>query len=244
MCDSSEAMEQAPQTQVTSPHIVVLDDDSKLRHLIGEFLAQHDMRVTGVASGTEARQVLARDPASILVLDVMMPGEDGLSVLRSLADKPGAPAIIMLSALGADTDRIVGLEMGADDYLAKPVNPRELLARVRAVLRRGTVSKGGEALTENGWRFDPASFTVTAPGGEPVELTTGEFRLAHALASRAGRIVSRETLLEALHGEDGEAFDRAVDVAISRLRAKLAAHGGTALIRTIRGEGYMFARSA
>lgn len=224
-------------------HVVVLDDDPELRRLIADFLGQHGMRVSTVASGAEARQLLARDPAAALVLDVMMPGEDGLSVLRSLAGKPGAPAVVMMSALGADIDRIVGLELGADDYLAKPVNPRELLARLRAVLRRAGAAAESEdaALMLGGWRFDPGAFAVTSPDGAALALTSGEFRLAHALARRAGRIVPRETLLEALHGGDSDAFDRAVDVAVSRLRAKLAAHGGAGLIRTIRGEGYLFA---
>ena len=226
------------------PHVVVLDDDAKLRHLVAEFLGRHEMRVTTVSSGAEARRVHSGDPADVLVLDVMMPGEDGLTVLRSLAGSPGAPAIIMMSALGADTDRIVGLEMGADDYLPKPVNPRELLARVRAVLRRsGGTSADATVVVVAGWRFDAGSYTVTAPGDQPVELTSGEFRLAHALASRAGRIVSRDTLLEEIHGDDPDAFDRAVDVAVSRLRAKLAPHGGDALLRTVRGEGYLFAKS-
>lgn len=223
------------------PHVVVLDDDAELRRLIADYLGQHGMRITTVASGAEARQVLARDPAAALVLDVMMPGEDGLSVLRSLSGKPGAPAVVMMSALGADTDRIVGLELGADDYLAKPVNPRELLARLRAVLRRGAAEPADEVLEAGGWRFDPGAFAVNAPDGRALALTSGEFRLAHALARRAGRIVSRDVLLEEMHGGDAEAFDRAIDVAVSRLRAKLAAYGGDGLIRTVRGEGYLFA---
>ncbi len=222
------------------PHVVVLDDDAQLRQLIADYLEQHGFRITTTGSGAEARQVLARDPAAALVLDVMMPGEDGLSVLRSLSGKPGAPAVVMMSALGADTDRIVGLELGADDYLPKPVNPRELLARLRAVMRRGATSATDEALIVGGWRFDPRAFTVNAPDGAALDLTSGEFRLAHALARRAGRIVSRDILLDEVHAGDADAFDRAIDVAVSRLRAKLAAHGGQGLIRTIRGEGYLF----
>lgn len=235
----------ASQGQCSSDltHVVVLDDDAELRVLIADYLEQHDFRVTTAASGDEARRVIARDRAAALILDVMMPREDGLSVLRSLAGQPGAPSIIMLSAMGADTDRIVGLELGADDYLAKPVNPRELLARLRAVLRRRVAESSGEALHRAGWRFDPGCLGLTAPDGSAVPLTTGEFRLAFALARQAGRVVTRDALLAALHGDDGEAFDRAVDVAISRLRAKLARYGGTDLVRTVRGEGYVFGAS-
>ena len=224
-------------------HIVVLDDDGELRRLIADYLEQHGMRVTTAASGAEARQILMRDRAVVLVLDVMMPGEDGLSVLRSVAGKPGAPAVVMMSALGADTDRIVGLELGADDYIAKPVNPRELLARLRAVLRRGSAQSDtaeDAVVAIGGWRIDPGAFSLTAPDGAAVELTSGEFRLLLALARRAGRIVPREVLLDEVHGGDSDAFDRAIDVAVSRLRAKLAAKGGDGLIRTVRGEGYLF----
>ncbi|MEO1968567.1 MAG: response regulator transcription factor [Sphingomonadaceae bacterium] len=224
-----------------SKHIVVLDDDIALRGLIADFLEQHGLRVTTVASGDEARVVLARDPAAALVLDVMMPGEDGLAILRSLADRPDTPAIIMMSAMGADSDRIIGLELGADDYLAKPVNPRELLARLKAVLRRARASQDHDIVRVAGWCLDPSTFTLIAPDGQEPDLTGAEFRLAYALAKRAGRIVSREVLLDELHRGDKDFFDRSVDVAISRLRAKLADCGGDGVIRTIRGEGYLFA---
>ena len=226
-------------------HVVVLDDDARLRLLICEYLEAHDLRVSAIATGGELSRLLEREHVDALILDVMMPVEDGISVLRRLAQKPDGPAILMLSAMASDVDRIVGLELGADDYLAKPVNPRELLARVRAVLRRrgpGGVPADDAAIRFDGWDIDPASHVVRAPDGTRVDLTTNEFRLLLALVRRAGRITSRETLIVEVHGQDAEFYDRAVDVGISRLRTKLDAHGGGDLIRTVRGEGYLFAK--
>ena len=231
---------------VERKHVVVLDDDAKLRLLISEYLEAHDLRVTAVASGGEPTPLLEREPADILILDVMMPVEDGISVLKRLAQKPDGPAILMLSAMASDVDRIVGLELGADDYLAKPVNPRELLARVRAVLRRsapGAAASGvDEVIRIDAWEIDPASHAVRAPDGVTLDLTTTEFRMLLALVRRAGRVTSRETLMIDVHGQEADFYDRAVDVGISRLRAKLEQHGGGDLIRTVRGEGYLFTR--
>lgn len=232
-------------------HVVILDDDAKLRLLICEYLETHDFRVSTVGSGAELTRVLERERVDAIILDVMMPEEDGISVLKRLSPKPGGPAILMLSAMAADVDRILGLELGADDYLAKPVNPRELLARLRAVLRRrtpataagtGTGVADADCIRFDGWEIDPASHIVRAPDGVTVELTTNEFRLLLALARRAGRVTSRDTLIGDVHGHDTEFYDRAVDVGISRLRAKLAQHDGADLIRTVRGEGYLFPR--
>lgn len=227
-------------------HVVVLDDDAKLRLLIGEYLEAHDLRVSAVASGAELSRLLEREPVDILILDVMMPGEDGILVLKRLAQKPDAPSILMLSAMASDVDRIVGLELGADDYLAKPVNPRELLARVRAVLRRRVAepvaAAADETIRVDAWQIDPASHVVRAPDGTVLDLTTTEFRMLLALVRRAGRVTSRETLMSDVHGQDVDFYDRAVDVGISRLRAKLDQHGGGDLIRTVRGEGYLFTR--
>lgn len=225
-------------------HVVILDDDADLRALIGDYLEKQGLGVTLAANGQQLRATLAAGKVDAVVLDLMMPGEDGLSILRDLADRPGAPSVLMLSAMAADIDRIVGLELGADDYLAKPVNPRELLARLRAVLRRRGTSAAaeGSAITRfAGWTLDAQYYTVRDAAGAEVELTSGEFKLLHALAVRAGRVISREELLTALYGDEGEAFDRAIDVAVSRLRAKLMRHDGDGLIRTIRGEGYLFA---
>ncbi|ODT91189.1 MAG: hypothetical protein ABS86_02885 [Sphingobium sp. SCN 64-10] len=229
-------------------HIVVLDDDAKLRLLIGEYLEAHDLRVSAVASGAELTRLLEREPADVVILDVMMPVEDGISVLKRLALKPDAPGILMLSAMASDVDRILGLELGADDYIAKPVNPRELLARVRAVLRRRGPDRSEQAVEDlirfEGWLADPSSYSLHAPDGSPVDLTTNEFRLLLALLRRPGRVVSRDSLMLDVHGADAEFYDRAVDVGISRLRAKLGQHGGGDLIRTVRGEGYLFVRRA
>ena len=229
-------------------HVVILDDDAKLRLLVSEYLEAHDLRVTMIASGGELTRLLQREAVDAVILDVMMPVEDGLSVLRRLSATPEGPAVLMLSAMASDVDRILGLELGADDYLAKPVNPRELLARVRAVLRRRAAARipgaADPCLRFEGWEIDPGTHVVKAPDGEKVDLTTNEFRMLLALAKRAGRVTSRDMLIDALHGQDADYYDRAVDVGISRLRGKLAQHGGADLIRTVRGEGYLFAQRA
>lgn len=226
-------------------HVVILDDDAKLRLLVSEYLEAHGLRVTMIATGAELTRLLQREPVDVVILDVMMPIEDGLSVLKRLAAPGDGPAVLMLSAMASDVDRILGLELGADDYLAKPVNPRELLARVRAVLRRRASAPAPRdsdpPLSFQGWEIDPGTHSVRTPDGVCVDLTTNEFRLLLALARRAGRITSRDTLIGDLHGLDADFYDRAVDVAVSRLRGKLAAHGGGDIIRTVRGEGYLFA---
>lgn len=231
-------------------HVLIVDDDPGLRALIGDFLDAQGYRTSRAENPAEMRAILERDAADCIILDLMMPGEDGLSALRSLPASAHRPAIIMLSVMAADVDRIVGLELGADDYVAKPCNPRELLARVRAVLRRRdnapataapAASDDGSTLRFAGWALDTDGYALTAPDGSPVALTTGEMRLLTVLARNARRLVSRDRLIEEVHGHDADQFDRAVDVAISRLRRKLAPHDGEALIRTVRGEGYMLA---
>lgn len=226
-------------------HIVVLDDDANLRLLIAEYLESHNLRVTLVASGAELDRVMDREHVDVLILDVMMPGEDGITVLKRLSAKKGAPAVLMLSAMASDVDRILGLEIGADDYIGKPANPRELLARVRAILRRQALDKDAlseEQIAHQGWVIDPASHTVIPPDGQMIDLTKTEFRILLALSQRSNRVVDRDTLTIEVHGDDADLYDRAIDVGISRLRAKLSAHGGASLIRTVRGEGYMFVR--
>jgi len=188
-------------------------------------------------------RALARGPVDLVVLDVMLPGEDGLSLCRKLSG-PDGPAIIILSALGEDVDRIVGLELGADHYLAKPCNPRELLARVRAVLRRRGKSRMGDkpnvAYEFAGWRLDPVQHELRSPDGAVADLSSSQFALLRAFVERPQRLLTRDQLLEYSRGPDADAFDRAIDVAISRLRRKLdESTNGHGLIRTIRGEGYM-----
>jgi two-component system OmpR family response regulator len=223
----------------TPARILVVDDDSGIREVLCDYLGQHGYQAQGAASAAEMDRALASHGIDLIVLDLMMPGEDGLSVVRRLS---GTPPVVMLSAMGEDTDRIIGLELGAADYLAKPCNPRELLARVRAVLRRprGDETPSGVALMFEGWHLDLVRRELRRPDGEAVILSAGEFGLLRAFAERPGRILNRDQLLEAARGTEADIFDRAVDVQISRLRRKLDDGSGRDLITTIRGEGYRF----
>ncbi|MBU1378395.1 MAG: response regulator [Alphaproteobacteria bacterium] len=225
--------------------ILMVDDDPGIRDVVSDFLGKHGYKVETAADAQEMERVLERGPVDLIVLDIMMPGEDGLAVCRRLTTTENAPPIIMLSAMGEDTDRIVGLELGADDYLAKPCNPRELLARVRAVLRRAEQRTTGGALGAGcefaGWRLDLVRRELRSPAGVVVNLSSGEFSLLRAFVERPQRVLTRDQLLEFARGPDSDAFDRAIDVQISRLRRKLDdGGGGHDLIRTIRNEGYMF----
>ncbi len=221
----------------------MVDDDPGIRDVVSEFLTRHGYVVETAADAPGMEQALERGPVDLMVLDVMLPGEDGLSICRRMAG--GGPAIIMLSAMGEDTDRIVGLEIGADDYLPKPCNPRELLARVRAVLRRRQESKPDErqggALEFSGWRLDLVRRELRTPDGIVINLSSGEFSLLRAFVERPQRVLTRDQLLDFARGPETEAYDRAIDVQISRLRKKLDdGMPGQELIRTIRNEGYMF----
>ncbi|MBN8527677.1 MAG: response regulator [Caulobacterales bacterium] len=220
--------------------ILVVDDDPGIREVLCDYLSQHGYQTFGVGSAAEMDQALAATPPDVIVLDLMMPGEDGLSVVRRLSGK--GPPIVMLSAMGEDTDRIVGLELGADDYLAKPCNPRELLARIRAVLRRPREAeeRNTPSLCFAGWRLDLLRRELTRPDGAATPLSAGEFALLRAFAERPSRVLTRDQLLERARGADADVFDRAMDVQISRLRKKLDDGSGQELIVTLRGEGYMF----
>ena len=239
-------LDQAPAGQSSPPRVLVVDDDPGIRELISEFLGRHGFTVDTAADGADMNRALLEGPADLIVLDVMMPGEDGLQICRRLAAMPDAPAIIMLSAMGDETDRIVGLELGADDYLPKPCNPRELLARIRAVLRRrGEVWAPDAALGAQcefaGWRLDLVRRELKRRDGVVVNLSGGEFTLLRALVERPERVLTRDQLLDLARGPDSDAYDRAIDVQISRLRRKLDdGNGGAELIRTVRNEGYMF----
>jgi two-component system OmpR family response regulator len=232
-------------SQAGQEHILVVDDDPGIRDVVSDFLSWHGYAVDTAADGKAVERALARRKPDLIVLDVMLPGEDGLSICRRLA-RPDGPAIIMLSAVGEETDRIVGLELGADDYLAKPCNPRELLARVRAVLRRKTETRGAEEPLEAacefaGWRLDLVRHELRSPQNVIVNLSSGEFSLLRAFVERPQRVLTRDQLLEFARGPRSEAFDRAIDVQISRLRRKLEGGGdGQELIRTVRNEGYLF----
>jgi two-component system OmpR family response regulator len=224
--------------------ILVVDDDPDLRKLIGDFLAGHGYRVDVAGNSAEMRQsIVARRP-DLVILDVMMPGEDGLSAARRLVTE-GGPPVIMLSALGSDTDRIIGLEVGADDYLPKPCNPRELLARVRAVLRRRATPAPEQAAAEAtrlefaGWRLDLMRRELRDPAGTFINLSDGEFALLRTFVEHPQRVLSRDQLLDITRGRNVEVFDRAIDSQISRLRRKLNERAEDELIRTVRNEGYM-----
>ncbi len=223
------------------PRIIIVDDDAGIRAAVSDYLGENGYGVETAADARELERLLAREPAALVVLDVMLPGEDGLAICRRLSAGPG-PGIIILSALGEDADRILGLELGADDYLPKPCNPRELLARVRAVLRRRRDAKGrlGVECTFASWRLDLLRRELHSPEGVAMNLTAGEFMLLRALLERPQRILTRDELLEVARGPETDSFDRAIDVQISRLRRKLEDRtGGASLIRTVRNEGYM-----
>ena len=231
----------------SQPQILVVDDDREIRDLLARFLVRHGFRVETAADGKAMWAVLRDRRIDLVVLDLMMPGDDGLTLCRELRAKSELP-VIMLTAMGEDIDRIIGLEVGADDYVAKPFNPRELLARIRAVLRRAAAAPraadGEEAAAVYGfagWRLDTGGRTLSGPDGEAVELTSGEFDLLLAFAERPQRVLSREQLLDLTRGRDSAPFDRSIDVQVSRLRRKIEPDPARPeLIKTVRSGGYMF----
>ncbi|WP_404369436.1 response regulator [Sphingomonas sp. MMS24-J45] len=223
--------------------VLVVDDDASIRDAIAEFLGAQGYAVRTASNAANCERALAAAPADLIVLDVMMPGEDGLSLCRRLA--PAGTPILMLSALDDVTDRIVGLEVGAWDYLTKPFEPRELLARIRALLRRPVADRAdprreGAGVTFAGWRLDVEDRRLRDPSGRILVLTEGEHALLAAFVSRPGRILTRDMLLDLARGLDAASYDRAIDIAISRLRRKLAEADPVPLIETVRGVGYRF----
>ncbi|HET6970003.1 MAG TPA: response regulator [Phenylobacterium sp.] len=225
-------------------HILVVDDDTQLREQISGYLAEYGYQVHVAGDAKAMDRVLGAAPIDLVVLDLMLPGEDGLSICRRLSADSG-PAIIMVSAMGEEIDRVLGLELGADDYLAKPCSPRELLARVRAVFRRLEEARGGAPRRGKGYQFqgfvvDTLRRQLRAPNGATILLTSGEFSLLSAFLDHPQRILSRDQLLDIARGEDTDVFDRAVDVQINRLRRKLHACSDGEIIKTVRGAGYMF----
>jgi two-component system OmpR family response regulator len=231
----------------TTPHILIVDDDREIRDLLARFLEKHRMRVTVARDAREARRVWTAGHYHIVVLDLMLPGESGLDLARWMRTQSDIP-IVMLTAMGEETDRIIGLELGADDYVPKPFNPRELLARIRAVLRRAGESApragdaAGRSMRFGGWTLEPARRRLLNPEAVEVPLTGGEYDLLVALVERANRVLTRDMLLDLLRGRQAGPFDRAIDVAISRLRRKLEDDGRNAqLIKTVRGGGYVLA---
>jgi two-component system OmpR family response regulator/two-component system phosphate regulon response regulator OmpR len=226
--------------------IYVTDDDPGIRELVAEYLTGQGYAVETAEDAVSLDRMLAVRKPDLLVLDWMMPGEDGLSVARRLRAQPGFPPIIMLSARGEDIDRIIGLEVGADDYLPKPFNPRELLARIRAVMRRqaGTANAAA-ADTAKRFQFGPFSVNLDARtlsrDGAEITLTTGEYELLEIFVTHANRALSRDWLMDQLRGFERDPFDRSIDVRVNRLRKKIEndpAH--PAYIRTQRGQGYLF----
>ncbi len=233
-----------------TPHILVVDDDREIRDLVGQFLKRHEMRVELAQNGKEMFGHLETGRFDLIVLDLMMPGEDGLSLCRRLRSTPNLSQVpvIMLTALGEDTDRIIGLEMGADDYLPKPFNPRELLARIKAVLRRAEGPGPQENEETSGhyafadWTLDTTKRELRSPEGVLTTLTSGEYDLLIAFLERPNRVLNRDQLLDLTRGRDAGPFDRSVDVQLSRLRKKIEADPkDPAIIKTVRGGGYILA---
>ena len=224
-----------------SHHILVVDDDDGLRSLLTRYLADQDFTVTAVPDAQGMNAALTEGPADLIVLDLMLPGEDGLSIARRLREKGDTP-IIMLSARGDEIDRIVGLEVGADDYIPKPFNPRELLARIRAVLRRHGAA---EATPPNVFSFGSFRLNMNSPRcttrGKDIGLTQGEYSLLKVFAQNPDRTLSRDQLIELLKGFERSPYDRSIDVRIARLRRKIEDDPSSpSFLRTVWGKGYVF----
>lgn len=228
-------------------HILVVDDDREIRALLGEYLQKQGYRVTVAADGKGMRAVVEAARPDLIILDLMLPGEDGLTLCRELRARSEVP-VIMLTARGDETDRIVGLELGADDYVAKPFSPRELLARIKSVLRRA------RALPENlrheesgvfrfgGWTLDAATRNLTSPQGVVVALSGTDFRLLRIFLDHPNRVLTRDQLIDLMLSREAGPYDRAIDVQVSRLRQRLNEDAREpAIIKTVRGQGYVFA---
>ncbi len=231
---------------MTAPSIVLVEDDPPLRNLTARALREHGYTVRAVATGAEMWVVLENEPADLLVLDIMLPGTNGIDLLRRLRQSSDVP-VIFVSARGAEEDRVVGLELGADDYLAKPFSTRELIARIGAVLRRhsGQVT-AGEPSSKNelmfqGWKLSTARRELRSPGGAIVDLTGAEFDLLNVFLGQPQRVIGRERLIELSRTRLADSSDRSVDVLVSRLRRKLSTDEEAAPIKTVRGVGYIFA---
>lgn len=232
--------------ETVKEHILVVDDDDALRSLLEQYLTGNGFAVSLAANGVAMDELMQSVHPDLVILDLMMPGEDGLSIARRLRASTHLP-IIMLSARGEDIDRIVGLEVGADDYLAKPFNPRELLARIRAVLRRKQDAAASEqASAEHVMRFGEFELDLDAQrltkSGEEISLTSSEFSILQIFTSHPNRVLSRDQLMDMLKGYDRDPFDRSIDVRVTRLRRKIEANPAEPeYIRTVWGQGYLFA---
>ncbi|MBN9442081.1 MAG: response regulator [Bosea sp.] len=235
-----------------SAHILVVDDDPRIRQMLTRYFEEEGYQVSAVADGRGMRDSLQRLAIDIVLLDLILPGgEDGLMLAREVRAKSNVP-IIMLTGRDDVVDRIVGLEIGADDYIAKPFHLREVLARLRTVLRRNQPypleamdAEDGRVIRFSGWRLDPQQRRLVAPEGADVPLTTGEFDILLVMARHPGRVFSRDTLMNLTRGRNYEAFDRAIDAQIARLRKKIEAGGhASPLIKSVRGVGYVFTGAA
>ncbi|HET7865087.1 MAG TPA: response regulator [Burkholderiaceae bacterium] len=231
-----------------APHILVVDDEADVRELVAEYLGKHDLRATAAASGREMFEVFDRESIDLVLLDLKLPGEDGMQLARTLRERATVP-IVLLTGRNEEADRVMGLELAADDYVTKPFSPRELLARVRAVLRRYQVQATlperdhtRRAFRFNGWELNLRTRRLLAPDGSSVELSNGEFSLLNALCRAPQRVLSRDQLLSMSRLHEAEVYDRTVDVQIRRLRVKMEADpAAPTLIVTERGAGYRLA---
>ena len=224
--------------------ILVVDDDPELRELLGQYLSEQGYQVTGVENATEMDQFLAENTPDLIILDLMLPGEDGLSIAKRLRGSREIP-IIMISARGEEVDRIVGLEVGADDYLPKPFNPRELLARIRAVLRRPAAAADPDTPNDRIFEFGPFQLNLGSceltRQGEKVPLTSGEFSLLSIFVQHPNRVLSRDRLIDIMKGFERSPYDRSIDVRVTRLRRKIETDPASPVyIQTVWGEGYRF----
>lgn len=224
--------------------ILVVEDDAEIGALIARYLASNELNVVCARDGAAMDAALAERAFDLVVLDLNLPGEDGLSICRRLRAERNIP-IVIVTARGEDIDKILGLEMGADDYLAKPFNPRELLARIRSVLRRATQIVSSDSAREtfrfSGWSIDLAARELIAPDGAKVALTGAEFDLLHALCEHPNRVLSRDQLIGLTHGPTEGPFERSIDTLVSRLRQKIEVDAkNPRLIQTVRSEGYIF----
>jgi two-component system, OmpR family, response regulator len=229
----------------TRPHLLLADDEASIREPLSKYLEKQGFRVTDVCDAPAARSALIAYDIDLALLDIMMPGEDGLSLCRYIAANNGPP-VILLTAKSEETDRIIGLEIGADDYVVKPFSPRELVARIKVVLRRvdsgnGNIGAGGENYSFGGWTLKTSEQSLYDESGVLVSLSSGEYRMLEALIARAGQVLSRDQLLDLTRGREGGPFDRAIDNQVSRLRRKIEVDAKDPQhIKTIWGGGYRF----
>ncbi len=227
--------------------VLIVDDDAEIRTLLHDYLERNGYRCVAVADGRSMLAMLDQAPIDLIVLDLMLPGLDGLTLCRDLRARSDVP-VIMLTARGEDTDRIIGLEMGADDYLAKPFNPRELLARIKVILRRARgavrmrVGEHMQRMRFADWKLDLTTRNLVSPKGVVVALSGAEFRLLKVFLERPNRVLNRDQLMELTQGQGAEALDRSIDVLVSRVRQRLEEDAREPrIIKTVRGEGYVLA---